>query len=77
MSKDKDTLAFPQAGFTDARGDFNFPLAGMSLRDYYAGKALQGMISSAQIVDRSTVEKGRWAVVAYEFADAMMHERAK
>ena len=55
-----------------------FPTAmesGMSLRDYFAAHALQGMIASAAIVDRTTVDRDKWADVAYSFADAMMRRR--
>lgn len=52
---------------------------GMSLRDYLAGQALAGMLASAPIANRTgpNINKPRWAVVAYEFADAMLLERAK
>jgi hypothetical protein len=50
---------------------------GMSLRDWFAGQALTGMISSAPIVDRTAVDKPGWARVAFAFADAMLKAREK
>lgn len=52
--------------------------SGMSLRDWFAGMALQGMISSSPICDRTdkkAVNKPEWARQAYKFADAMINER--
>jgi hypothetical protein len=48
------------------------PEQGMTLRDYFAAKAMQGLLS--------TVKDEEWqydevAAVAYEMADAMMRER--
>ena len=51
-----------------------------SLRDYFAAAALQGMIASSPIVDRTDPEKINkkgWAAQAYGFADAMLAEREK
>lgn len=61
--------------------DGNDPVAaqtGMSLRDWFAGMALQGMISSSPLCDRTdkkAVNKPEWARQAYKFADAMLDER--
>ena len=55
--------AFPRPG------DFN-PQIGMTLRDYFAAKALQGM--SADISDE--VRAARWC---YEMADAMIQARGE
>ncbi len=45
---------------------------GMSLRDYFAAKAMQGRLAVPGYVD---VEQG--AAMAYRMADAMLKERAK
>jgi hypothetical protein len=50
---------------------------GITVRDYFAAKVLQGMLSSDSTIDRTKVKKSAWAKVAYEFADAMCAERAK
>lgn len=55
---------------------------GMSLRDYFAGQALIGAMSSAQGMgdmaprDRSRVLDGT-AAILYEVADAMIRERSR
>jgi hypothetical protein len=46
-----------------------------TIRDRFAMAALQGMLASYPLVDRTTVNKGVWSAVAYEFADAMIVER--
>lgn len=48
---------------------------GMSLRDYFAGQALCGMLASEQ--DGCFYETESCAVRAYKFADAMIAEREK
>jgi hypothetical protein len=47
---------------------------GMSLRDYLAAKAMQGLIVDPQRVDQSREECAR---LSYLMADAMIMERAK
>jgi len=53
---------------------------GMSLRDYFAAVALQGLIAAG---DSRAASDGTWtfpqlrAKVAYEYADAMLKERKK
>ena len=46
--------------------------AGMSLRDYFAAKGMQGLISSLSFPNEDIV-----AAKAYIYADAMLKERAK
>jgi hypothetical protein len=50
-----------------------FPLPGMTLRDYFAAAALQGMLADSQC--NGPVEG--YANDAYQYADAMLAERAK
>lgn len=61
----KSPQAFPVATHAVVR-------PGMTLRDYFAGQALQGMYSNASFDD---VIKQALAVVAYKQADAMMKAR--
>jgi hypothetical protein len=54
--------------------------SGMTLRDYFAAKALQaiiaGNITGKKCEDRSWLEADQWAPnVSYEIADAMMKAR--
>jgi hypothetical protein len=63
----------------DGAGGPVFPSDGMSLRDYFAAKALNGLLSQpagAQNVScyDDADAAARWA---YSFADAMLAERAK
>ena len=46
---------------------------GMSLRDWFAGQALAGIVSDHKI-GASAPDGARWA---YEYADAMLAERGK
>lgn len=48
---------------------------GMSLRDWFAGQALVGIISASQNVGVSAIPAVAGA--AYKVADAMLDERAK
>lgn len=51
---------------------------GMSLRDYFAANALQGLFQGSfahRVI--CTADAERWAENAYAFADAMLKERAK
>lgn len=48
---------------------------GMTLRDWYAGQALAGILAGWH--DDAKWNEHRIAVVAYEFADAMVAERNK
>lgn len=67
---DKDTPAFP----TSAEHGFNSGMHGMTLRDYFAAKVLQGMasITGVNFGGRENV-----ALLAYELADEMMEARMK
>lgn len=47
-----------------------FSQPGMSLRDYFAGQALAGLLTERSADDRIAVQE-------YEMADAMMTQRAK
>ena len=74
---DKNTggAAFPRpAGDYNGTKRGNGAQDGMSLRDYFAAKAMQGMIAADVDFDISKVEKAKYA---YEMADAMLKERQK
>ena len=48
---------------------------GMTLRDYFAAKALQGFIASEQPGDEEFVTIEMYARDAYKYADAMLKAR--
>jgi hypothetical protein len=68
--KEHQESAFP---CTDARG---FIGTGMTLRDWFAGQAMTGIIAN-QCTGPFAVIKSKVAERAYELADAMMGARKK
>lgn len=64
--------AFPRNGHPDKN---DFPHGGMSLRDYFAGQALAGMLASPQVFENMTDET--LAAITYSAADAMLKERER
>jgi NADH dehydrogenase FAD-containing subunit len=61
----KNISAFPHENFLSHRG--------MTLRDYFASKAMQGMFASGNLP--KSVGNDEVAQVAYQMADAMMKAR--
>ena len=71
MSKDSKTpQAFPYSGEGD---ELNYS-KGMSLRDYFAAKAMQGILT-ATLTPNTVWSQDDAAETAYNVADAMMKER--
>ena len=68
MSAAKNPRAFPSAALDSFYG-------GMSLRDWFAGQALPGMLSTN--TDDSFYRPDGAAEYAYAIADAMLAERDK
>lgn len=67
---DKPNDGGPAFPCTDAKG---FVSEGMSLRDYFAGQALQG-----QLAERNSGKEPKYiAMWSYRYADAMLAERDK
>jgi len=64
--------AFPNEGFNG----WGEPFKGMTLRDYFAAKAMQGMLANPKLekqillAGKSWIEESAWAV-----ADAMLKTR--
>lgn len=84
MSAADNMPAFPA---TEAHGLNNGEM-GLSMRDYFAAKALNGLCASFSDYDarehalQNAIASGRTpkeqvAFAAYEYADAMLSERAK
>ena len=71
MNENKSGPAFPQCSY-NMRGGYDIT-GGMTLRDYFAAKAMQGLI------ERGFTEFGnaasQYANLAYEYADAMLEAR--
>ena len=74
MNKTENPSAFPWAN--DADKQYNWIHRGMTLRDYFAAKAMRGLFSSGHfkgtVFSENTAEVAR---VAYIMADAMLKER--
>jgi hypothetical protein len=66
--KDTGGPAFPHYGGAGWMGP------GMTLRDYFAAKAMQGLLSARNPL---VTNIGGIAEAAYEMADAMLAERSK
>lgn len=76
MSEIKDGgPAFPRSSFGPA-DDFDMA-EGMSLRDWFAGKALQGELSCPMPAWRKDIPPENLAEYCYKLADAMLAEREK
>ena len=60
-----NTSAFPNPHFRDS--------SGMTLRDYFAAKAMQGMFASSLLPQNVTNEE--LSVESYKVADAMLKAR--
>ena len=77
MSKDNGGSAFPtvEANYHNE----NVRSEGLSIRDYFAGKAMQGMLCNgfAPAMGQEDYEDFDYAKIAYKMADAMLAERSK
>lgn len=70
--REQEIPAFPGIHTAELSGD-HLEIAGdtgMTLRDYFAAKAMQGICADGNY-------RGNIAVIAYDLADAMMKERNK
>ena len=60
----------------DKKGPEALHFEGMTLKDYFAAKVIQGIYSAE--TDRATMDKSsEWVEYAYDVANAMLLERAK
>ena len=55
--------------------DDSLHVGGMSLRDYFAAKAMQGLLAAQVHGFNDQPAKGPFASMAYEMADAMINAR--
>ena len=86
MSKNDGGPAFPKYWETTYVGQSPVKHAGMSLRDYFAAAALQGLTSAPMEIQKALVESGEkcklistnsFALASFELADAMLEARDK
>ena len=70
MTNPNNEPAFPYAFEHQDASGFN---PGMSLRDYFAAKALQGMLANSE--GNQSANEHVWAKAAYAQADAMLEVR--
>lgn len=89
MNAYDDTPAFPEAGSGALpNGDFHFGRSGMTLRDYFAAKAMHAELMTSGVPGEScdafiaAMEPGEsvedhLANVSYLVADAMLRRRLK
>jgi hypothetical protein len=91
MTKPEDIAAFPYS--VEIRGPqddpFNesdpvpagisrtYAFAGMSIRDYFAAKAMQGLLASNAPMTSAVKGTALVSQAAYLMADAMLEERSK
>ena len=79
MNKDDGGPAFPGPYVNEDKSlEVLWKQQGMTLRDYFAAKAMQGMLANPKLQEQilkagqSWIEESAWAV-----ADAMIKERSK
>jgi hypothetical protein len=79
--KDDGGSAFPTGGSSYNTDTHEYELApvegGMTLRDYFAAKAMQGLLAMCAGAHVGTGSPTECAKFAYEHADAMLAERSK
>lgn len=66
--------AFP--GIATTKAGLEYHVSGMTLRDYFAAKAMQAILSRHVALAEEEKEDELIALVAYGVADAMLEERA-
>lgn len=80
----KDQPIVMEGAYAKQYADWNIKTGGyardMTMRDYYAGLAMQGVLMDEAIHDESDIAAewiGKIAAASYEMADAMLKERNK
>mgnify|MGYP000191404201 CR=1 FL=1 len=78
MNKNDGGDAFPQPVAIEPSGDILYTVnSGLTLRDYFAGQTLAGLMSDAETLSVFHGKEEKIAPAAYEIADAMIAEREK
>lgn len=74
MSKDDGGPAYPREDYQGGGGG----QTGMSLRDWFAGQAMAGMMAfNGSLLGRTTKSPEVVAALAYEYADEMIKTRGQ
>lgn len=66
-----------QNQYSDNMDVVHYTTGGMTLRDYFAAKALNGVCGNQNFLINLNAVPDRVAVACYEMADAMLKERCK
>lgn len=74
--KPKNPLAFPRPR-GEGGGAYNDGQSGMSLRDYLAAKALQGLLAADATYNKRTDDRDALTRDAYAYADSMLKIRTE
>ena len=67
--------AFPYSALQPGGPTMYADSEGMTLRDYFAAKAMQGMLACSNLDAKLKADAGLIATSAYQFADAMLKAR--
>ena len=67
---DKQPTAFPTV---DANRELDYGTTGMTLRDYFAAKAIPAILEQMDVCNGKELTSSAW--IAYQLADAMMEVR--
>jgi hypothetical protein len=76
MSKPQNPPAFPRPIGSIQSHDYNADQEGMTLRDYFAGQALVGILANPTEGDCTSEDADFIARLCGKFADAMLAERS-
>lgn len=69
----KDAPAFPSSSLEIDSRNMGWVGGGMTLRDYFAAKAMQSILDQQDVYDGRQCESAAW--MAYRMADAMLKAR--
>ena len=76
MSKPDGGPAFPREGFMGPHSWVQSQ-SGMTLRDYFAAKAMQGHLSNPTVTEHPAYDREGLVRESYAIADAMLKEKEK
>lgn len=75
MNKETGGPAFPQGNDRVVSARSIVDSQGMTLRDYFAAKAMQAVIANAMCSEKEAVFYDEVSAISYEVADAMLKAR--